>query len=101
MRIVLSIVVGLLSWEALAAQPPLEIDPNTKIQGGADQRGSSAAAGAGMRRDGKMDTESRVGPPGNNAQRPDKIDPDKDRPFSERKPLEREDRGKDEPLPQR
>jgi hypothetical protein len=84
MRIVLSIIVSLLSSGALAAEPPLEIDPNTRIQGGADPRGSGAAAGAGMRRDNKMDTEPR----GNNVPRPDKSEIDKDKPFAERKPRE-------------
>jgi hypothetical protein len=84
MRIVLSIIASLLSSGALAAEPPLEIDPNTRIQGGADPRGSGAAAGAGMRRDNKMDTEPR----GNNVPRPDKSEIDKDKPFAERKPRE-------------
>jgi len=84
MRILLSIIVSLLSSGALAAEPPLEIDPNTRIQGGADPRGSGAAAGAGMRRDNKMDTEPR----GNNVPRPDKSEIDKDKPFAERKPRE-------------
>ena len=88
MRIVLSIIVSFLSAGALAAEPPLEIDPNTRIQGGADPRGSGAAAGAGIRRDNKMDTEPRVEPPGNNVPRPDKTEADKDKPFAERKPRE-------------
>ena len=84
MRIIFQIILTLFSSGALAAQPPLEIDPNTKIQGGADPSGSGAAAGAGMRRDNKMDTEPR----GNNVPRPDKTEADKDKPFAERKPRE-------------
>jgi hypothetical protein len=102
MRIASSIVFSLLCSAVLAAPPPLEIDPNTRIQGGADQRGSGAAAGAGMRRDNKMDSEPRLEAPGNNAQRPDKVDPDRDKPFSERKPGERdqaEERKKSQPNP--
>jgi hypothetical protein len=91
MRAALSIIVSLLSSAAFAAQPPLEIDPNTRIQGGADVRGSGAAAGAGMRDD-KMDTGSRVEPAGNNVKRPDKSESNKDQPISERKPTERQDR---------
>jgi hypothetical protein len=98
MRTTLSIIVSLLSSAAYAAQPPLEIDPNTRIQGGADVRGSGAAAGAGMRRDDKMDTGPRVEPPGNNVERPDKGESDKDQPISERKPTERQERSKDEPV---
>jgi hypothetical protein len=88
MRIALSVIVTLLLSAAMAAQPPLEIDPNTRIQGGADVRGSGAAAGAGMRGDNKMGTEPRVEPPGNNVPRPDRTDPDKDKPITERKPPE-------------
>jgi hypothetical protein len=101
MRTALSIIVSLLSWGAYAAQPPLEIDPNTKIQGGADVRGSGAAAGAGTSRDDKMDTGPRVEPPANNIERPDKSASDKDQPISERKPTERQDRSRDLPVQQR
>jgi hypothetical protein len=88
---------------AFAAQPPLEVDPNTKIHGGADPRGSGAAAGAGMRRDNKMDTEPRVDPPGNNVPRPDKTEADKDKPFAERKPRDddRQYPGKEPAVPRR
>ena len=89
MRTALSIIAQSLACSAFAAQPPLEIDPNTRIQGGADMRGSGAAAGAGARRDDKMDTEPRVEPPGNNVQRPGQSESDKDKPISERKPTER------------
>ena len=103
MRFVLSIIVTLLSSGAQGAQPPLEIDPNTRIQGGADPRGSGAAAGAGVRRDNKMDTEPRDEPPGTNVPRPDKTEPDRDQPISERKPREddRQDPGKAPAVPQR
>ena len=100
MRAALSIILSLLSSAAFAAQPPLEIDPNTRIQGGADVRGSGAAAGAGMRDD-KMDTGSRVEPPGNNVERSDKSESNKDQPISERKTAERQDRSKDDPVQQR
>jgi hypothetical protein len=100
MRTALSIIVSLLSSAAFAAQPPLEIDPNTRIQGGADVRGSGAAAGAGMRRDDKMDTGPRVGSPANNIERPENSESDKDQPISERKPTERQERSKDQPVQQ-
>ena len=101
MRTVLSVIISLLSWGAFSAQPPLEIDPNTRIQGGADVRGSGAAAGAGIRRDDKMDPAPRVEPPGHNVERPDKSESDGDQPLSERKPTEHQDRGKDDPAQQR
>jgi hypothetical protein len=90
MQKLLAPVLALFLQAVLAAPPPVEMDPNTRIQGGADPRGSGAAAGAGVRRDGKMDTEPRVESPGNAVERPDKVDPDKDKPISERKPSERE-----------
>ena len=102
MRAVLASLLVFFLQQVCAA-PPVEIDPNTKIQGGADPRGSGAAAGSGMRRDSKMDTEPRTEPPGNNARGPDRTEPDKDKPFSERKPRE-EDRqypAKEPAIPQR
>jgi hypothetical protein len=90
MQKLLALLLVLFLQAASAAPPPVEMDPNTRIQGGADIRGSGAAAGAGVRRDDKMDTEPRAEPPGSNVQRPDKIEPDKDRPISERKPRERD-----------
>jgi hypothetical protein len=80
-----------------AAQDRVEIDPNTRIQGGADLRGSGANAGAGAQPDsaqpaqpeGKLETPARVEERGSVAG-PDRIDPDKDKPISARKPQERE-----------
>ena len=100
MRAALSIIVSLLSSAAFAAQPPLEIDPNTRIQGGADVRGSGAAAGAGMRDD-KIDTGSRVEPPGNNVERPAKSESNKEQPIRVRNPTERQERSKDDPVQRR
>jgi hypothetical protein len=53
MQKLLAPVLALFLQAVLAAPPPVEMDPNTRIQGGADPRGSGAAAGAGVRRDGK------------------------------------------------
>jgi hypothetical protein len=80
-----------------AAQNRVEIDPNTRIQGGADLRGSGANAGAGARPDGaqpaqpedKLEAPARVEERGNVAG-PDRIDPEKDKPISAREPQERE-----------
>jgi hypothetical protein len=83
---------------ALGAERPVEIDPNTKIQGGADVSGSGANAGAGAKTDNKIETDkSAVGTPSEtrgeergNVAGPEKSGPDKDKPISERKPQERE-----------
>ena len=69
---------------ALAQDRRIEVDPNTKIEGGADVRGSGANAGAGAQPDSK--NESKTG----NVAAPDRPDPEKDKPVSARKPLERE-----------
>jgi hypothetical protein len=83
---------------ALGAERPVEIDPNTKIQGGADVRGSGANAGAGAQSDNRTETdrprgepvdESRI-PERGNVAGPEKSGPEKDKPISERKPQERE-----------
>ena len=94
----LALVVTLISLAAVAAERPLDIDPNTKTQGGADLRGSGANAGAGAQSDNKIETDkSRAGPADEsrvhergNVAGPDKSGPEKDKPVSERKPHERE-----------
>ena len=70
---------------------PSDDDPNTKIEGGADLRGSGAAAGAGAGPDKKIENPE------------DKRGLEKDKPTSERKPQEREreEDPKDERVPQR
>lgn len=59
----------------------LEIDPNTKIEGGADVRGSGANAGASARPDSKTEDKAPVD---------EQKRTEKDKPTSERKPQERE-----------
>ena len=59
----------------------LEIDPNTKIEGGADVRGSGANAGASARPDNKTEGKAPV---------EEHKQIEKDKPISERKPQERE-----------
>jgi hypothetical protein len=72
--------------QAVAQQQPTEIDPNTKIHGGADVRGSGADAGAGSR----VETEPRRDESPANIARPEPLDPKEDKPISARKPQERE-----------
>jgi hypothetical protein len=67
---------------------PIEIDPNTKIEGGADVRGSGASAGAGTRSEEKTDADK---PRMQQREDPEQNRPEKDKPTSERKPQERED----------
>ena len=68
-----------LAFPAAAQERPVrpaEIDPNTKIQGGASsEKKSEAEPRVGQRED---------------AARPEKTDPKEDKPISERKPQERE-----------
>jgi hypothetical protein len=82
------------------------LPPNTRIQGGADVRGSGANAGAGAQTDNRIETDkSAVGEPSEargepsgrvradergNVAGPDKSGPEKEKPISERKPQERE-----------
>jgi hypothetical protein len=68
----------------LAAESPREIDPNTRIQGGADVRESGAKAGAGMRAEDQTEKPKPV------LAEPEKSETDKDKPISERKPQERD-----------
>ena len=65
---------------AIAQDRRVDIDPNTRIQGGADVRGSGANAGASA--DAQSDKNEKV-------ERPEKSEPEKDKPISERKPQER------------
>jgi hypothetical protein len=70
----------LLAPLAAAQEKPGEmIDPNTKTQGGADPRGSGAAAGA--RGDDKLERDN---------PRVDRETGEKDKPVAERKPREQE-----------
>jgi hypothetical protein len=81
MRTILGLLCLGFALPVVAQERPPDIDPNTKIQGGADVRGSSAAAGAdtGARPDTPSDDKKESG-------RPDKSASEKDRPISERKP---------------
>lgn len=81
MRAIVGFMFVGLVLPAVAQDRPVEIDPNTRIQGGADVRGSGANAGAGAQPDHKIESNTRV---------PDKSDQEKDKPISERKPQERE-----------
>jgi hypothetical protein len=76
-----------LALPAFADERPVEIDQNTKTQGGADLRGSGANAGAGARSDNKTESEPRIEERRDVAQ-PDKVEHKEDRPISERKPSE-------------
>jgi hypothetical protein len=73
-----------LAIPAVAQDRRVEVDPNTKIEGGADVRGSGANAGAGAQPDTR--SESRTG----DVAGPERPDPEKDKPISERKPQERQ-----------
>ena len=77
-------LVCLLVPSAFAQDKPAEMDPNTKIQGGADVPGSGANAGAGARSDERRDGP-RLEERGNVAG-PDRDRVEKDRPLSARKP---------------
>jgi hypothetical protein len=79
----------LVPLSAVAADKPSDVDPNTKIQGGADVRGSGANAGAGA------NTAERRKEEDAEMQKQQK---DKDKPTSERKPREAEP--KERPLQQ-
>lgn len=88
-------LVYLLIPGAFAQDKPREIDPNTKIQGGADLPGSGANAGAGARTDNRMESETRIERPDGprleergNVAGPDRDRTEKDRPVSARKPGE-------------
>ena len=70
-----------------AQERPQEIDPNTKIQGGADVPASAGTAGAGARTDNRMESEPRVEQRGEVAG-PDRARIDQEKPISARKPEE-------------
>jgi hypothetical protein len=98
MRALLLASLGAVSFAVLATEPPVEIDPNTKIQGGADVRGSGAQAGAGARPDDKAGSGPRV-EERESAARPDKSEPKEDKPISARKPQEDPAKGESAPAP--
>lgn len=77
----------LLAPMASAQERPTDIDPNTKIQGGADLPSSAGTAGAGARTDNRMESEPRVEQRGEVAG-PDRARIDQEKPISARKPEE-------------
>jgi hypothetical protein len=85
--ILLSLLSSGLLLMGAGTESPLDIDPNTKIQGGADVRGSGANAGADAQSEKKptLENEKR-----DEIARPDARSDEKDKPISERKPRERE-----------
>ena len=106
MRRFFAFVLGAFPFTALPAEHPVDIDPNTRTQGGADVRGSGANAGAGAQTDNRIETDkSAVGAPSEargetrgesaidergNVAGPDRSGPEKEKPISERKPQERD-----------
>jgi len=66
----------------VGAEPRLEVDPNTKIEGGADVHGSGAAAAGTTTPADEKDQK--------NPAKPEQREPEKDKPTSERRPQERE-----------
>jgi hypothetical protein len=82
-------MVLFIALPAMAEQRPIDIDPNTRIEGGADPRGSGAKAGEAPRTDPNLDTRPHER---ETVVNPRKIDPKEDKPTSARKPqdLERE-----------
>jgi hypothetical protein len=95
MRATLGFICLAFSLTVLAQPRPIEIDPNTKIEGGADVRESGGNAGAGAHSDNKpqagerTESEPRLDERGDVA-RPEKTDPLKDKPVSEREPQQRD-----------
>ncbi len=102
MRALMFVIALSASGLAAAQQRPVEIDPNTKIQGGADLPGSGAAAGAGARSDNKPDADPRPAERRRDVTQPEK-ERQADKPISERKPYEPEEQvpGKDDIAPRR
>ena len=91
MRGALAFGLALAALAAFAQERPVEIDQNTKIQGGADVRGSGAHAGAGARSDNKVEGAPRAGEDARrDAAQPDKAERLEDQPSSERRPREPE-----------
>ena len=76
---------------SLAQQRPRDIDPNTKIEGGADVRSSGANAGAGTSTEDKIEPEKSPPRPPGEPRIEERRDPDQDKPTSERKPQERDE----------
>jgi len=90
--------IFLVAWTtcALAQEQPVrptEIDPNTRIEGGADLRGSGAGAGAGARDEEKRQADKSPVQP---RDEPEQNRPGQDKPISERKPRQSEDAPKGE-----
>lgn len=80
----LLVLIVPMAW---AQERPLELDPNTKIQGGADVPASAGTAGAGARTDNRMESDPRAEQRGEVAG-PDRARIDKEKPISARKPEE-------------
>ena len=92
MKKLIALFVAGLAFAATAQERPGEIDPNTKIQGGADVRGSGASAGAGAQTESRTEAEKppfSAPPAVHSPERIDRSDAAKDKPISERKPQER------------
>jgi hypothetical protein len=83
------------AFPVMGQQRPPDIDPNTKIEGGADVRGSGANAGVEKKE--ALETRSEHA-------EPEKAEREKDKPISARKPQEereRESAAKGESAPKR
>ena len=91
MRRAFAFGLALAAFAVYAEERPVEIDQNTKIQGGADVRGSGAHAGAGARSDNKVEGQPRANEDARrDVAQPDKTERLEDRPISERRPREPE-----------
>jgi hypothetical protein len=97
MRRIAFLFFTMIALALSAAEAPIDVDPNTKTEGGADLRGSGANAGSGARTDDKIDDGARVmrPEPPRPAERGDIAGPDaaaaqKEKPISARKPRETE-----------
>ena len=97
MRRAIFLLLTVLPFALSAAEAPIDVDPNTKTEGGADLRGSGANAGGGARSDDKFEdgTRRERSEPPRPAERGDVAGPDaaaaeKDKPISARKPREPE-----------
>ena len=97
MRRAIFLLLAALPLAVSAAEAPVDIDANTKTEGGADLRGSGANAGSGARSDDKIEDGTRLGrsePPRpaerGDVARPDAAAAEKDKPISARKPREPE-----------
>ena len=94
MRRAFAFGLALAAFAAYADERPVEIDQNTRIQGGADVRGSGAHAGAGARSDNKVEGAPRAGEDARrDVAEPDKGERLQDRPISERRPREPQPQG--------